>query len=66
MEAAGVDGTASDLALFDASGRRVLWQQLQRATTQVEVDLRSLANGTYHVLVTSAKGTYSTKVVVVH
>ena len=62
----GLDGTATDLSVFDLSGRRVRWQQLPRQATQVELDVRTLDSGTYQLLLTSPTATRSAKVVVVH
>jgi len=60
----GLEGDAGDLSIFDLGGRRVLWQQLVRGAPQATVDVRSLASGTYQVLVTTDRGTRSGKLVV--
>ena len=60
----GIDSDARDLSLFDLGGRRVMWQQLQRGAPQATVDVRSIAPGTYQVLITTDRGTRSGKLVV--
>jgi hypothetical protein len=41
-----------------------MWQQLQRGAPQATVDVRSIAPGTYQVLITTDRGTRSGKLVV--
>ncbi len=60
----GLDGRATDLNVFDLSGRRVLGQRLQAGAKRATVDVQGLAPGTYQVLIATPQGARYGKLVV--
>ncbi|MBL8001084.1 MAG: T9SS type A sorting domain-containing protein [Flavobacteriales bacterium] len=61
----GLDGTATELAVFDLAGHRVQGQAVAPGAQRLVLDVRTLAAGTYQVLVTTPKGVRHGKLVVV-